>query len=203
MTTDKGRKVYLQAITMIDPATGWIEMKAVPSACADLVANQADLAWLTRYPLPTKILLDRGNEFLAEFKSMMENDYGIKVRPITARNPQANAILKRVHQTIGNIIHTFKIQKMVLEDNDPWAGILTSTMFAIRATVHTTTQHSPAQLVFGRGSILNTRYEADWQLIKSRKQTLTNKGNTRENRNRLPHEYNVGDKLNLKNAWKI
>ena len=44
---DKG--VYLQAITMMDPATGWIEICFVPEATADLVANQVELAWLTRY----------------------------------------------------------------------------------------------------------------------------------------------------------
>ena len=76
-------------------------------------------------------------------------------------------------------------------------------MLAIRATVYTTTHHSPVQLVFGRDSILNTRHEADWQLIRSRKQTLINKGNECETRNRLPHEYNVGDMILLKNAWKI
>ena len=36
--TDKD--VHLQAITMIDPATGWIEIHSVPEARADLVANQ-------------------------------------------------------------------------------------------------------------------------------------------------------------------
>ena len=50
---------------------------------------------------------------------------------------------------------------MVLDDENPWDRILTSTMFALRATVHTTTQHTPAQLVFGRDSILNTRHEAN------------------------------------------
>ena len=132
----------------------------------------------------------------------MKHDYGIKVRPITARNPQANHILQQVHQTIGNIICTFKVQKMVLEHNDPWAGILASTMFAIRATVHTTTQHSPAQLVFGRDSIMNTPHEADWQLLKPCKHTLINTGNEHNNRYRLPHEYNVGDKILLKNSRK-
>jgi hypothetical protein len=33
--------------------------------------------------------------------------YGLKLKPITTRNPQANAIIERVHQTIGNIIRTF------------------------------------------------------------------------------------------------
>ena len=107
----------------------------------------------------------------------MSNDYSIKERPITTCNPLANAILERVHQTIGNIIRTFKIQGMVLDDDNPWDGILAATMFALRATVHTTTQYTPAQLVFGCDSILNTRHEADWQLIKTRKQNLINKGN--------------------------
>ena len=120
---------------------------------------------------------------------MMSNDYSIKVRPITTHNPQANAILERVHQTIGNIIHTFEIQGMVLDDNNPWDGVLAATMFALRATVHTTTQYTPAQLVFGRDSILNTRHEADWQLIKTRKQNLINKGNARKNSKHLTHTY--------------
>ena len=155
MITKSGKSVYLQAVTMIDPATGWIEIRTVPSARADLVANQVELAWLTRYPLPNKVIVDRGNEFLAEFREMIINDYGITVKPITSRNPQANAILERVHQTIGNILRTFKVQNIVLDDKNPWDGILTSTMFALRATVHTTTQYTPAQLIFGRDSIIN------------------------------------------------
>jgi len=139
LKTKKGHSVYLQAVTMIDPATGWVEIRAVPSARADLVANQVELAWLTRYPLPSKVIVDRGREFFAEFQTMMRHDYDIKVRPITTCNPQANAILERVHQTIGNIIRTFKIQGMVLDDVNPWDGILAATMFALRATVHTTT----------------------------------------------------------------
>ena len=68
MTTENGRIVYLQAVTMIDPATGWVEIRAVPSDRADLFAQQVALGWLTRYPLPETAILYRGNEFLAEFK---------------------------------------------------------------------------------------------------------------------------------------
>ena len=52
---------------------------------------------------------------------------------------------------------------MVLDDESPWDRILASTMFAL---VHTTTQHTPAQLVFGQDSVLNTLHEANWQIIK-------------------------------------
>ena len=133
---------------------------------------------------------------------MIQAEYSITVKPITSRNPQAYSILERAHQTRANTIHTFKVQDMVLHDENPWDRILASTMFALLATVHTTTQYTTAQFVFGRDSILNTRHEANWQLIKKRKQDFINKGNQRENRNQKEHTYNKGDKVLLKNAWK-
>ena len=86
---------------------------------------------------------------------MIEKDYGIKLKRITARNPQANAIIERAHQTIGNVLRTFQVQNTILDKDDPWSGILAATMFAMRATVHTTLQATPSQLVFGRDSMLN------------------------------------------------
>ena len=44
---------------------------------------------------------------------------------------------------------------MALDDENPWDGILVFTIFALRAIVHTTKQYTPAQLVFGRDSIIN------------------------------------------------
>ena len=81
----------------------------MPEARADLVANQIELASLTRYPLSNKITVDKGKEFLVELKNMMANDCRIPCNSISVRNPQANAIVERVHQTIGNIISTFEI----------------------------------------------------------------------------------------------
>ena len=92
---------------------------------------------------------------MAEFKIMTANDYRIPCSPISIRNRQANAIVEWAHQTIGNIVHTFNVQQMDLDNENPWEGILPSTMFAIRSTVHTTTQHTPSQLVFGWDAILD------------------------------------------------
>ena len=127
-------------------------MCTIPLARVELVANQVELAWLTRYPLPNKVLIGGGNEFLVEFRKMIINDYGITVNRVTSMNPQTNAILERVHQQIGNILRTFKVQNMVLDDENPWDGILASIMFALRAIVYTTTQYNPAQLIFRRDS---------------------------------------------------
>ena len=51
---------------------------------------------------------------------MIKNYYGIKDKPITVRNPQANAIVERIHQVIGNIICTFELENNNLEEEDPW-----------------------------------------------------------------------------------
>ena len=80
MTTKNGKAVYLQAVTMIDPATGWITILMIPSARADLVSNIEELVCLTRYALPCKVIVDRGNEFLAEFKTMIQANYGVTVK---------------------------------------------------------------------------------------------------------------------------
>ena len=77
---------------MIDLATDWIEIRTVPSARADIVANEIELTFLILYPLPNKVIVDRGNELLAKFREMIMNDYDITVKPITFRIPQANTI---------------------------------------------------------------------------------------------------------------
>ena len=107
--------------------------------------------------------------------------------------------MERIHQTIGNVLRTFEIQKDELDEDDPWSGILAATMFATRATVHTTLQKTPMQLVFGRDAILNIAHDACWNLIKDRKQKLINKNNIRENKNRIDHTYRVGDQIMIKN----
>ena len=55
-------------------AKSGIEICTVSSAWADLVASQVKQAWLTQYPLTTKMIVDRGNEFLAEFQQMIRNN---------------------------------------------------------------------------------------------------------------------------------
>ena len=140
-------------------------------------SNQVELAWLTRYSLPHKIALDTGKELLAEFETMVANDYRIACSPTSIKNPQANAIVERVHQTIGNIVRTFQIQQMDLDNENPWEGILSPTMFAILSLTHTNTHHTPSHPVFGRDAILNINQETNWQLIKHCKQSLLSKDN--------------------------
>jgi hypothetical protein len=71
----KGKdKFQLQCLAMIDPATGWFEIVEVPKKQADYISNLIEINWLTRYPWPTEIIMDRGNKFAAEVRKMLNKE---------------------------------------------------------------------------------------------------------------------------------
>ena len=143
---------------MIDPATGWFEIIEYPDKRSITIANLVEQAWLSRYLWPTLITYDQGSEFIGhQFKNMMEDDYGVKTKPITVRNPQANAIIERIHQVLGNLIRTFDNEERAIDRSDPWTGVLSAAAFAVRSTYHTTLQATPDQLVYGRDMIFNIK----------------------------------------------
>jgi hypothetical protein len=178
---------------MIDPATGWFEITEIPAKTADEIANILEMVWLNRYPWPTEVIMDRGREFRAEVEKLLKDEYGLRHKLIATRNPQANSMVERAHQTIHNLISTQNIKSRQDLPNGTWDGILSAVGFAMRATVHTTMRATPAQLVFNRDAIHNIRFEANWQYIKERRQRLILQNNKKENAKRLPYQYNVGD----------
>ena len=167
-----------------------VRNEEIPSKDAATVANLVELTWLTRYPWPTIITFNRGTEFMAKFAKMVRNDYGVKTKPITTRNPQAISIIERIHQMIGNMIRTFRMHDYEIDETDPWSGILAATMFATCAKLHTTLQATPSQLVvFGCDVILIVKYEADWKFIRDRKQQLIDQNDKKENSKRIQNEF--------------
>jgi transposase InsO family protein len=157
---------------MIDPATGWFEMREIPNKEAFTIASLVEQTWLTRYPWPNQVTFDRGKEFMREFARIVKKRLRHKIKPTTTRNPQANSIIERIHQTIQNIICSFQIGQIEIDKQDPWNGVLAAIMFATRATSDSNT--ISAQLVFGRDAILNIKFDANWELIRERKQRIIN-----------------------------
>jgi hypothetical protein len=58
---------------MIEPAKGWLEIKALTNKEAT-PASLVEQTWLNRYLIPQILTYDRGTEFMAEFAKMIEND---------------------------------------------------------------------------------------------------------------------------------
>ena len=73
-----------------------------------------------------------------------------------------NSILGIINQVIANLIRTYELQNIYLDEDDPWSGILAATDFVLRSMYLTTLQVTPGQLVFGHDMILNTPFIADW-----------------------------------------
>eukprot|EP00957_Ditylum_brightwellii_P032947 2498659-Ditylum_brightwellii.AAC.1 len=131
---------------MIDQATGWFMMAEIKTKCADILANAIEQMWFNRYPWPTEVVLDRGTEFMAKCTEMIQRDYRVAKCPITTQNLQANRIMERIHQTIGNMLRTFGIHSTKLDKEDPWSGILGAVVFATRATIHRTSHTSTSSV---------------------------------------------------------
>jgi hypothetical protein len=140
--------------------------------------------------------MDKGKEFAAKVSAALDNEFGIKHKLITTRNPQSNSIIQCIHQVVGDMMQTCDIRdKSDLDPHFIWQGVLNAIRGAVRSLVHMTTHATPTQLVFGRDAMLNISFDADWQYIKERKQHRILQNNKRENATRHPHTYKPNNKV--------
>jgi hypothetical protein len=121
----------------------------------------------------------------------MCNNYGIIAKLTIIHNPQANAIIERVHKVVNKILRSFDLGKENSEDANPFDYLLQSTTWAMRCTYHTKLQATPCHLVFGRDMIDIVAFQANWNRIQKRKQDLINKYNNKENKRCVPYKYKV------------
>ena len=89
-------------ITIIDQATRWLEVGVQLDQNILTTAESFDCEWICRYPRPVQVIHDLGAEFTGEEFQELLQSYGIKSKPITAKNPQANSICERVHMELLN-----------------------------------------------------------------------------------------------------
>ena len=121
---------------MVDPATSWFEIVEIFNKTPIEIANLVEKTWLNRYPRPGIITFDSGSEFKAEFKKIMREEFNLRVKAISVRNPQANAVIERIHQTLGSKIKAFQVYaRDDMDEDDPWTGILSAVMFALRSII--------------------------------------------------------------------
>ena len=101
--------------------------------------------------LPTSqyIVYDNGSEFKLHFETLCDS-YGLKHKPTSVKNPQANAILERVHQTIMGMLRTAEIDMADTVSESDIADFLTNAAWAVRSTYHMVLKASPGAAIFGR-----------------------------------------------------
>jgi RNase H-like domain found in reverse transcriptase/Reverse transcriptase (RNA-dependent DNA polymerase)/Integrase zinc binding domain/Retroviral aspartyl protease len=194
-STKSSEPMQLLALSIIDPDTHWIELVALPNKESATVALALDHEWLCRYPRPAECIHDNGSEFTgSEFQELLQS-YDIQSKPTTVKNPQANAIVERAHQTIGNMLRTSNLMSQKLQSLPALQQLLHNVQWALNTTYHTTLKATPGQLVFHRDLILPTQYLSNWATIRHYKQQQANANNISENDSRIPHEYRLHDEV--------
>jgi hypothetical protein len=111
------------------------------------------------------------------------------------KNPQANGILERVHQVLGQMLHTAELDMADSVTPDDVDVFLDNPAWAIRSTYHTVLKASPGAAISGQDMLFNIPFVADWCKIGERRQSLTNCGNQQENAKQIDYDYKVGDKV--------
>ena len=195
-----GYTYEVHVLSMVDPTTGWVEFcQLYGTPTAYRVQQILDSVWLSRYPRPKEIGMDNGSEFKGVFLDLCSNR-GLKPKRSLPWNPQANSILERIHQVLGDGMRVFDLENTRIDpdEDDPFDEYLSSVSYAIRSSYHQTHGHSPAELVFGRNMFIDAKAEIDWTEIRERKQKKIRKSNERENAGRIDHTYKKGDMIIIK-----
>ena len=106
----KKKKYGIWALTLMDKATGRVDIYPISDKESQAIALATDTEWFCRYPRPKKCIHDNGMELVGEeFQEMLES-YGIASKPTTVKNPQANAMHERAHLLIAEMSRTQKIK---------------------------------------------------------------------------------------------
>ena len=213
-----GTVLEFACLTMIDPATGWFEIIELPTReiieidkktgkevvreiidkTSSTISYLFNKAWLSRYPRPRYVVCDNGSEFKLHLKELCKQ-YSVKRKPTTSKNPQANAILERMHGVFGDMMRTSNLNNLEHVDSQTIDEFITNAAWAIRSSYHTVLKATPGAAIFGRDMLFDLPYIANWDEIGKRRQKQVDANNVRENKKRLPYDYVVGNKVLLIN----
>jgi transposase InsO family protein len=124
----RGNPYEFSALTAIDTVTNLVELIRVDDKYSETIARKYAQCWFSCYPWPQRCVHDPGTEFTGpEFQTLLENCH-IKDVCTSAKNPQANAVCERMHQTVGNVLRT-------LLHSEPPQNITTAKEFVDDALV--------------------------------------------------------------------
>jgi hypothetical protein len=101
----------------------------------------------------------------SNFTSDPCDTYGIKRKPTSAKNPQANAILEYIHAVLENMLCTSKLDMAESVKASDIDGFLSDATWAIRSTYHTVLKASPGAAIFGRDMLFDIPFIADWHKL--------------------------------------
>src|SRR3990167_1974927 len=147
-------------LLIIDYATSWIEAYATKKQNSTTV-QQCLENWIHRYGLMENIITDGGTPFVSKESMSFYKERGVKKHTTSSYHPQSDGKAEANIKIIKNIIKR-NILKNIIDENT-WDEFLQTACFAVRTNTKTSTNRSPAELLFGfkLRTPINQNYQPD------------------------------------------
>eukprot|EP00804_Cyclotella_cryptica_P009746 CCRYP_011230-RA/>CCRYP_011230-RA protein AED:0.13 eAED:0.53 QI:0/0/0/0.66/0/0/3/0/171 len=112
-------------------------------------------SWFKIVELPRQVITyDNGSEFKLNFETLCDS-YGIKRKPTSIKNPQANEILEQMHQVIMTMLCTTELDMANTVAPGDIADFLIDAACAVRST-YTTRYSKTLQEITGNAKPIAT-----------------------------------------------
>lgn len=120
----------------------------VPDNGAETTARNLVEGVFLKYGFPSRIVTDNHKCFTGETLKQITKILQINQAFTSPYTPSSNAV-ERFHRTLGNYLRAF-----VHKNPNKWCDIINYALWAYNNTVHTSTNYTPFELVFGRNMTL-------------------------------------------------
>jgi hypothetical protein len=209
-----GTNIDFMALTIINPATSWFKIVELPlirklktiavdgkeSSIVEEIVNKTseriawlvNKTWLSRYPRCCYRVYKNGSEFKLNFEYLCVT-YGIKRKPTTIKNPQANASLERLHQVLVQMSCTAELDMAKTISPDDVDVFLDNAAWAICSTYHTVLKASLGAAIFGQDMLFDILFIAGCNEIGDYRQHQSNLNTAPLNSKQVDYDCKVGN----------
>lgn len=125
--------------------TKFSQAYALPDHEAETVARTLVNRFFSIFSMPDDILSDNGTEFCAKLMEAMARLFQIRKIRTTAYHPQSNGSVERGNATLADYLRHF-----VEKDETTWDEWVATAMLSYNTSVHSATNFTPFELVFGK-----------------------------------------------------
>ena len=198
-----GQLLKYMALTILDPVTNLMEIQLLPNKTAAATKRALELAWLCRYPRPSRCVHDNGTEFLGHDFQFGLAQAGIASRPVTSLNPHSNGVIERSHAAVAQVLRTMiqlRPPTTNQEARDLMEDSIAQAVHAVRCVAHGSLQNaSPGAVAFHRDMFLDLPFIIDLLSLQQTRQQQIDLRLLKTNQRRRPHDWQVGEQVLVRN----